>query len=375
MICIFRHNNIFGDVPLAVPGNVFVGLISSIRVFDCKFLEVCNPFSLAVFPLLIFQNFLHHPAEVLSAKSFQRLIFVLNALNLIQLCVVRKSGAAKFCPAERIPVKRKELHPAADGGLGEARLGCHLLYRIAQIQHQLEALRLLIGSQVTTLHVLNHHGLQLFPFVHFHDHAGHFKQSCLLCGRGPAMPDDDGVVIAGPHSLGCPCCRCCCGIPALVNALRNVLPAVEVVAGDNGQVLEDAVLFDAGGKFRQIPQFLAGVVRVRMQSPARNVRDLCHDLFSSMVSEKCELPGLGLTQRRCSIILFVFRLCLLGLAADRLHQKFYLRPLAAQKPNVRRKERCVPNPALRPRREQPTAIIRGAWFCNGVPDDYISSTA
>ena len=59
MICIFRHNNIFGDVPLAVPGNVFVGLISSIRVFACKFLEVCNPFSLAVFPLLIFQNFLN----------------------------------------------------------------------------------------------------------------------------------------------------------------------------------------------------------------------------------------------------------------------------------------------------------------------------
>ena len=94
---------------------MLVGLISNTRILDRKFLEFCNPFSLTVFPLLIFQNFLHHPAEVLSAKRFQRLIFVLDILNLIQLCIVRKSGAAKFCPAERIPVKRKELHPAADG--------------------------------------------------------------------------------------------------------------------------------------------------------------------------------------------------------------------------------------------------------------------
>ena len=115
MICIFRHNNIFCDIPLAVPGNMLVGLIINTRILNRKFLEFCNPFSFAVFPLLLFQNVLHHPTEVLSTKSFQRLIFALDALNLVQLCIVRKRGTAKFCPAERIPVKRKELHPAADG--------------------------------------------------------------------------------------------------------------------------------------------------------------------------------------------------------------------------------------------------------------------
>ena len=91
------------------------GLIIDTVVYACASLMNGLPQWATAEMMLIFQNFLHHPAEVLSAKRFQRLIFVLDILNLIQLCIVRKSGAAKFCPAERIPVKRKELHPAADG--------------------------------------------------------------------------------------------------------------------------------------------------------------------------------------------------------------------------------------------------------------------
>ena len=98
------------------------------------------------------------------------------------------------------------------------------------------------------------------------------------------MPDDDGVVIAGPHSLGCPCCRCCCGIPALVNALRNVLPAVEVVAGDYGQVLVHAVFLDAGRQLGQVAQLLAGVIGVRVQLPDRDVSNVCHRGYSFLDS-------------------------------------------------------------------------------------------
>ena len=64
--------------------------------------------------------------------------------------------------------------------------------------------------------------------------------------------------------------------PHLVNALCDVLPAVEVVAGDYGQVLVHAVFLDAGGKFGQVAQFLAGVIGVRVQLPDGDVSNVCH---------------------------------------------------------------------------------------------------
>ena len=98
------------------------------------------------------------------------------------------------------------------------------------------------------------------------------------------MPDDNGVFLAGPQGLGCPCGRCCRSVATLVNALLDVLPAAKVVAGNDGQVLVYAVFLDAGGKLGQVAQLLAGIVRVRMQLPDRDISDICHSDYSFLNS-------------------------------------------------------------------------------------------
>ena len=253
-----------------------VSAVIGIRIFHSKLAKLLNPFSLSMLVFLVRQGILHGAVEVLGTEGFQHLVPGIQVLDFVKYNKIGKSCATLLCLFEVVVVQFQQLDAPPDGGLREAGAVCDALHSITHVQHHLEALRLLVDGEIRPLHILHHHGLQLLFLGHIDHGAGQLELASLLRCRCPAVSDDDGVVLAGPHSLGCPCCRCCGCIPALVNALCDVLPAVEVVAGDYGQVLVHAVFLDAGGKFGQVAQFLAGVIGVRVQLPDRDVSNVCH---------------------------------------------------------------------------------------------------
>ena len=69
-----------------------------------------------------------------------------------------------------------------------------------------------------------------------------------------------------------------------INALADILPAVEVVAGNDRQVLVHAVFLDAGRQLGQVAQLLAGVIRVRVKLPDRDISNVCHRGYSFLDS-------------------------------------------------------------------------------------------
>ena len=130
----------------------------------------------------------------------------------------------------------------------EARFFGDFSYGIAHVEHHLEALRLLVCSEVAALHIFNKHGLQLLPLRHFNHNAGQFGQTSDLRGGIAAVTDDDGVFRIG-----------------VVRFIRN-----------DRQVLQNAAGLDACGKLRQITEILARIVGVWEKTVDCDIYDLRH---------------------------------------------------------------------------------------------------
>ena len=176
--------------------------------------------------------------EVVGADGLQDLILQLRVVDLVQLHVIHEVGATAHGSLEFLLVELQQLHPAPHGRLGEAGLPGNLVNAVPQVEHHLEALGLLVKGKVGPLNVLHEHGLHLAPKVHIGDDTGQLFQPGQLRGREPAVADDHGI--------------------ALLPGFSRDFPGHG--AGDDGQILEDAVGLDAVGQLGQVAQVFPGVV-------------------------------------------------------------------------------------------------------------------
>ena len=281
---IVRRFNVLAGVPISVSGNVRVSAVIGIRIFHGKLAKLLDPFSFSVLVFLVGQGVLHLTVKISRAEGFKHPVPGIQILDFVKFNKIGKGCAALLCLFEVVVVQFQQLDAPSDGGLREAGAVCDALHSIAHVQHHLEALRLLVDGEIRPLHILHHHGLQLLFLGHIDHRAGQFKLASLLRCRRSAVSDDDGVVLAGPHGLGCPCRLCCRNIAAIGNAPGNVLLLAEVVSRNDGQVLVHAVFLDAGCKLGQITQLFARVIRVRMQLPDGDVSNVCHGVYSFLNS-------------------------------------------------------------------------------------------
>ena len=161
---------------------------------------------------------------------------------------------------------------------------------------QLEHLRLFIDGEVAALHILNKHGLQLLPRIHFHNDAREFGQPGQPRGRMASVADNDRIALRHGVAID--------DTPAFlrrVGAVFGTRCAVFLVghipqSGNNGKILKNAACLDAVGKLGQIAEILTRIIGMRIKLIYCDIHDLRHDLFS--FSKQCELPGLCFFQRQ-----------------------------------------------------------------------------
>ena len=251
---------IFAD---AVPVGVFrTGAAFLVRSLPdpVGFLQLADLTGKELRVLLVFLGLTQLVVEVGGADGLQHLVPPVIILDGVQLEEVRHGGTTGLALLEALLVQLHQLRTVADGGFGQAHLLGDLSNGGAHVQHQLEALCLLVDGQVRALDVLHHHGLELLLGRHVSDDTGQIRQTHQLRRSVSPVSDDDAVAAL--------LCRY------------------------DGQVLQHALGLDGRGQLSQVAQLLPGVVRVRVQQKDRDVLDFIHSVL--LLLNFCDLSVITL---------------------------------------------------------------------------------
>ena len=203
---------------------------------------------------LIINGALQLVSEVRCTNGVENSVFPFRVFNLIQLHVLTKGGTPGHRLSELFLIQFQQLHAPPDGRGGEAAPLSDAVHSLPHVEHKLNALGLLIDGQVAALHILHQHGPELLLGRHFHDGAWQFLNASLLRRSKAAMANDYGILSA--------------------------------LLGNDRQVLEYSVGFDAVRKFRQISKDLARIVLVGVQVIDPDHCDFRHVLLLSRFTVK-----------------------------------------------------------------------------------------
>ena len=164
-----------GVLSEGVPAHVFPfpAVVFFARDLLSEAVQQLNPQGLVQLALLLGQGLVQRILKVVGADGRQDLVPGHLVRQLLQLDQVHQGGTLGQLVFQGLSVQFPQLQAAADGGFREAGFLNNLVQGHAQVEHHLEAVRLLQGREVGTLHVFHEHGLDLLSGGHHGDNTGH----------------------------------------------------------------------------------------------------------------------------------------------------------------------------------------------------------